>query len=150
MKTPKRIRPLLSISLILVLLAAVFFWPKGSGLLSIIVLIFGVGMAVFLAVRKDWQSYWHGKITRQKLAKMIAIKVIGVILALMVATLAGGWTGRLAGQSAWDAGWPEWAVIVAGILAGFAAGFAAGLLVRFIWGKLSEPKRTRKALAGEG
>jgi len=107
-------------------------------------------MAIFLAVRPDWMHYRRRKITYRQLMKVIAINLTGLLLAFGTAILAGRWAGQSVSQLAWDAGWPEWAVIAAGILAGFAAGFAAGLLVRFLWGKLFEPKRVKTAQAGEG
>jgi hypothetical protein len=145
-----RLWSFISIGLFIIFLTAVLIWPQASRTLSPAVLFFGIGMTIYLTARSDWKRYQRKELIRHQFTRIITIKMIGLLLALAAAILAGGWTGRLAGQSAWDAGWPEWAVVVAGILAGFAAGFAAGGLVRFLWGKLFGPKRVKTAQAGEG
>ena len=108
--------PTISILLLVALLAALFFYPAASRVLSTIVIVFGIGTAITFSVQRHWQTYQQAEYTREKMIRNLALNLLSLLLTMGAAMYAGRW---------------------AGLVAGFAGGFAAGFAVRSVWGRVS-------------
>ena len=119
---------IISAFLLFALLASMFFWPHLTPWLSLILLLIGLGMPIFLAVQKHWQKFNQAECTREKMVRNLVLDLLGLLIIMAVAMyggrLAGGYFGFRAGF---------WV----GILAGFVGGFLAAWMARFAWGKLT-------------
>ena len=144
--------PLISLSLLLAILASLFFWPASIRPLSLIVMGTSLGAVIAFTIRRYVQAHREGKITRQRLVRGILVDVPGILLTMTAAILAGGEAGAYAGQvigkaaESQRAGWGVPAGILAGMLVGILAGLIVGLLARWIWGRLLKPSH---ALPGQ-
>ena len=136
MKTIERYWPLISFLLLLALLVALVFSPSSAGTLAIAMLILSLGMAIFLIVRRQIQTYRQNQIDRATLARNIYFEVLGLLitiaLAILLAQLIAGSINPLMGS-----GW-----LSVGITIGFSmlGGLGAAWLVKVTWGRLVKSK----------
>ncbi len=120
-------RTLITIILIAILLAAFVFLPVHVQLSSTVILLIGIGMAIILIFEKHRRTYYQSESTREKMLRNFSLDVIGLLLALAAAILAGGRAGGWAGAQAG---------LWAGLLEGFVIGFLAAWIVRALWGRV--------------
>jgi len=139
----KKYWPYLSLILIIALLASLFFWPALSSPLGMTVLVLAVGIAIVFTVRRHWNAYKNGELTRAKLARNIAIDVLGILITISLISflggLAGQYVGFLAGNAA-EVRWPGVGAVVGiitAILSAFVVGFGVRILMGWTWGRLS-------------
>ena len=117
--------PTISILLLIALLTALFFYPSSSQILSIIVIVFGIGTAVAFTVHGNWEKKKSDELTNSEFLRNTALDLLGLGAAMWLGRLAGGYAGQ------------NWGML-AGILAGVIVGFISAFLVQRIWGKLSQ------------
>jgi hypothetical protein len=120
---------LTSISLLLlpVLLASLFFWPNITPWISLTLLVVSFGMTIYVTGQKHWKSYLQAECTREKMVRNLTLDILGFLLTMGAAMYAGGMAGGYLGLRAG---------LWIGLLAGLAGGFLAAWLVRSMWGKL--------------
>ena len=135
--------PYLSLILIIALLASLFFWPALSSPLGMAVLVLAVGIAIVFTVRRHWNAYKNGELTRTQLTRKIAVDVLGILITISLISflggLAGQYVGFLAGNAA-EVRWPGVGAVVgiiAATLSAFVVGFGVRMLMGWTWGRLS-------------
>ena len=115
--------PIISITLLVALIVSLFFNPKISAWISVILLLSNLGMVFFLLIQKHIPPYEQGQITRIKLARSILLDGLGLLLTICAASylgfMAGGWASRYG--------------IWAGLVVGMTVGFSAAWLAREAW-----------------
>ena len=120
-----------------------FFWPALSSSLGLAVLILAVGIAILFTIRKHWNSYQAGVLSRTQLTRNIAIDVLGIFITISLISLLGGLAGQYVGFLAGNAAEVRWpgvgAVvgIIVAIISAFVVGFGVRLLMGWTWGRLS-------------
>ena len=135
--------PFVSLILISLLLASLFFWPALSSPLGMIVLVLAVGIAIIFTVRRHWNAYKNDELTRTQLTRNIAVDVLGIFITISIISFLGGLVGQYVGFLAGNAAevrWPEVGAgvgIIAAILSAFVIGFGVRLLMGWTWGRLS-------------
>ena len=75
---------IISIILLLILLASLFFWPSLSSPLGMAVLVLAVGIAIFFTIRKHWGAYKNDELTRTQLTRNIAVDVLGIFITISI------------------------------------------------------------------
>jgi hypothetical protein len=147
LKTLEQHWPKISIILILVILASLFFWPGITDSLGMIALFFALAMTVIFLVRGRVQAYRQGQLDRVGLMRNIAIDLLGMLVALVIISMVAGLVIQVVGGMAGPAVeqvWPGWgmaAAILSGLLAGMLVGAAVGFVVKLAWGKLAKSTR---------
>ena len=76
---------IISILLLLILLAVVFFIPSMSGAFSIAMLLVSLGTVIVFIVRRQVKSYRSGKINRAGIFRNIAVEIFGLLLTIALA-----------------------------------------------------------------
>ena len=107
------------------LLAAGMLRPGSFRLASAVALGLAGTVAVALVIRGQAAAYRQGRLERPALAANITIDILGALLVIALALLAGGLAGQAADRGL-DAAGAAWV----GILAGLGAGFLTGWLIQ--------------------
>ena len=89
--------PYVSLILIVTLLASLLFWPSLSSPLGLIVLVLAVGLGIVFTIRKHWNAYKAGEITRTQLTRKIAVDVSGIFITISLISFLGGLAGQYVG-----------------------------------------------------
>jgi hypothetical protein len=118
--------PYIFIALFLILFQSFVYYPNISLGLSSILLVSGLGMAVFFTVQKHAPQYKQGQITRLKFTRNILLDLLGLLLTIGAASYLGAMAGR------WASNYGLWTGLAAGMIIGFAGAF----WVRLLWGKV--------------
>ena len=128
--------PTISILLLLALVIALFVHPPTVQLLSIIIIVFGIGTAILFTIHGNWETKQNEELTTAQFARNTAIDLLGLALimgsAVWLGRLTGFYVGRILGN-------------VLGIVAAMAAGFIAAFLAGKVWGKFAEPMNVKAA-----
>ncbi len=140
--------PFVSILLILVILASLFFWPAANAALAGAALVLSLGMAIVFIVRRRLQSRREGHSDRRGLVRGLGLDLAGLALTLLATLLAAGkaaaYVGGIAGSAA-ESAWPGTGIvlgILSGLLAAVLTGMVVGFLVQRLWGLLTHPRRS--------
>jgi hypothetical protein len=72
----------ISIAIIIITLAAFFIWPAIIQLLTVIIIIAGTGVAIVLAVDRNYRKYIQDHYSRIKLVRNAGLDVIGILLTI--------------------------------------------------------------------
>ena len=118
----------LYILLLVAILAALLFAPNAAQILSTVIILFGIGTAVFFTVKSNLEKKESNKLTRNEFLRNTFVGLLGLALVMGLAMWFGKSAGNYAGQN-WG--------LLAGILAGMAVGFGVGFLVQKGWGKVT-------------
>jgi hypothetical protein len=132
----KKNAPIISISLVFILLVVLIFQQDSAQMLSTVILVFGIGMAILFTIHGNWETKQSDELTNAQFARNIAIDLLGLALIMLSAM----WLGRMAGNYAGE----TWGM-VAGIVSGIVVGFGAALVVGKLWGRVSDRLRVEKA-----
>ena len=132
LKLLQKYAPIISISLLVILLVGLLFSPTPSRLLSTIMLAFGIGTAILFTIHGNWEAKKNNELTNAQFAQNTAIDLLGLALIMLSAM----WLGRMAGGYAGQ----NWGMF-AGIFVGVIAGFGAALVVGNLWGRVSNSLR---------
>ncbi len=124
--------PIISISLVFILLVMLIFQRDSAQMLSTIILVFGIGTAILFTIHGNWETKQKDEFTNVQFARNTTIDLLGLALIMLSAM----WLGRMAGGYAGQA----WGMIV-GIVAGIVVGFGAALVVGKVWGRVSDRLR---------
>ncbi len=120
----------LSILLLIALLAAFFFAPASAQILSITIIIFGIGTAVIFTIHTNRELKTNNDLTNPAFLRNTLLDLLGLALVMGLAMYFGRLAGGYAGQS-WG--------LLAGIIVAMAAGFGTAFLVGRGWEKVTEP-----------
>ncbi|MBM3150849.1 MAG: hypothetical protein FJZ96_01370 [Chloroflexi bacterium] len=129
---------------ILFLLAGILplvLWPEHARLVGSVILSASLALGATLAARKHIRLHRQGFSTRKGMALGITLDILGLLLVMAAAMLAGGYAGQLAAS---------WGGEIPGLLAGFATGLSAAWLARRLWEKFTtairplSPSSTRR------
>jgi fructose-specific phosphotransferase system IIC component len=136
--------PFISILLILVIVASLFFWKSASRWISIVLIGLSVTAALVFVVRKYVQAQKQGKISLPLMWRNIIVDILGVLVSMATVILVAG---KVAGVIAQPIGntWGVTAGILCALLAGLVAGFGINLMVRWAWGLLTRPRKISTA-----
>lgn len=124
--------PIISISLLIILLVGLLFSPTPSRLLSTIMLVFGIGTAILFAIHGNWETKKDDELTNAQFGRNTFIDLLGLALVMLSAMWLGRMAGGYAGQN-----WGMFAGVVVGVVAGFGA-------VGKVWGRVGDRLRVVK------
>ncbi len=113
--------PTISLLLLIALLIALLFAPNAVQILSIIIIIFGIGTAILLTVQTNREKKEENTLSQNEFLQNTFLDLLGLALVMILAM----WLGRMAGSYAGE----KWGLL-AGILAGMAVGFGVGFLTK--------------------
>ena len=136
LKMLQKYAPIISISLLIILLVGLFFSPTPSGLLSTIMLVFGIGTAILFIIHGNWETKRNDEFTNVQFVRNTVIDLLGLALIMLSAM----WLGRMAGGYVGH----NWGMF-AGIVVGMVAGFGTALVVGKVWGRVGDRLRATKA-----
>jgi hypothetical protein len=134
--------PLISITLLIILLASLWLWLERQGVISIAVIIISVGMLIVLSVNRRVEENHKGLIDRSTMTRLIILDCIGILLVLISAMYVGSLVSKAVGTAVYgvmQVSAPQWAqagAIISSLLAALAAGMGVGWLVRSMWGRV--------------
>ena len=120
----------ISILLLVALLIALLFSPNTAQIFSTVIIIFGIGTAVFFTVKSNREKKEENDLSQSEFLKNTFLDLLGLALVMGLAM----WFGRMAGSYAGQ----NWGML-AGIVAGMAVGFGIGFFVQKGWGRVAEP-----------
>jgi len=121
----------ISISLLLILLAVLFFMPSISGTISVATLLVSLGMAIVFIVRRQLKSYRSGKTNRAGMLRNITVEIFGLLLTIALAFLI---VVHVIGIMNLSSGLWEMGIAIALSL---LIGLVIGWLVKVTWGRLA-------------
>ena len=124
--------PLLFASLLVGALILAWSFPALSLIFAITLLLLSFGLASFVAIHKHRQAYRQGSIRRKEFLRNASFEVLGILLAMILASLVGKEIAHMAAGQIDDALFRA----LAGILIGFLTGLGTGILIRRLWGRL--------------
>jgi hypothetical protein len=130
--------PLFSALLILAILASIFIFPSITRMVSLAVILLGMGISIFLTIQRHRKGQQAGKITPAFMRRAIALDISGLLLTMGVVMFLAAKAGAYTAQAA-SAAWGGTAGILVAIVAGLIVGVMVGLLARWLWGKLTKP-----------
>ena len=122
--------PTISLLLLIALIIALLFAPNSVQILSTVIIVFGIGTAVFFTVKSNQEKRESDKLTRDEFLKNTFLDLLGIALVMGLAIFFGRVAGSYVGQN-WG--------IFSGIIAGIAVGFGVGFFAQKGWGKVAEP-----------
>lgn len=114
---------LISMLFLLAVLASFILFHTIAQPLSWILIIAGIGIAVFFSVRRNFQSFQQGKFSRASAIRNILIEILGMLLSIAAAVWL---TGKAA---SWIVPTIAYAVEAAKPGLGMPIGMLAGLLI---------------------
>ena len=132
LKLFQKYAPAISILLLAALVIALFLHPPSARLLSIIIIVFGIGTAILFTVHANWQKHKENELTRPEFIRNSIIDLLGLALVMGAAV----WLGRLMGFHVGGV-WGN----VAGIIVAMIVGAAIAFVVKKVWGKVAEPMK---------
>jgi hypothetical protein len=132
-KSNKKLSIALSILLFLAVLVLATFFPSTGLILGLGLLLFSFGVTSIAIVKKHWQAYQQGEITRVAFVRSSFFEVLVVFLTMTLAGLMGRYFARIA-TAPIPAEFPK---LVAGLLVGASVGAGVGLLVKRARGRLA-------------
>jgi hypothetical protein len=130
-----------SILLLLTILASLLFLPNAAQVVSLFILLIILALAIAFAVQKQVKAQREGRIDRITMRRNIAFDIVGILLTLATAVLAGRAAGQWVAGAVQQVGGAVWPVVLAGLCVALAAGFVAGAAVQSVWARLTRPKR---------
>ena len=119
--------PFISLAILLSVIASVTFYPAGSSWLSMILLLFSLGMALLFNIQKHISPYKEGNITRLKFTRNVLLDLLGLLLAIAAASYLGGMAGIWFATSSG---------LWIGLFGGIVIAFLAAWSVRKVWDRL--------------
>ncbi len=120
--------------LILALLLSAWLFPSVTPALSVALLLFSLGFAVFVLLKKHRTAYLQGRITRRVFVRNMLLDILGILLAVALAVLLAHYiAGIIAKPIRSDT--PR---LLAVTLIGLLAGIGVGMFVNRIWGRLTK------------
>jgi hypothetical protein len=140
-KNLKNLGLLISLFAISAILATTLLWPAGIRLLSLVLVFLGIVAVITITVRRDFLDYQHDKATAAGLVRNILLDILGILITMVVVTLAAVAVGAMVARFVGNA-WGGTPGIVAALAASLLVGWAVGLLVRWIWRILTVRPRT--------
>lgn len=129
--------PLIYILLLIILLITLLFFPNIVNSVSMVVIIFGLGIAILFTIYANWEIKKGSKLTNVQFARNTTIDLLGLAFTMLTAM----WLGRMAGSYAGQV-----LGVLAGIIIGIAISFAAALFVGRVWGVTSSRFKARAVL----
>jgi len=125
---------IISVLLVLVSLILMRLFPSTGFVAGISLLLFSFILAILMVVEKHRQAYLQGKISRTVCVRKIVVDTVGILLAILLASLLGKYVAGIATQQIGN----DLTKFIAGILIGLLAGISVGILVRQIWGRVAK------------
>jgi hypothetical protein len=131
--------PLISISLLIVLLVSLWLWPEIQGPLSVGIIVLSIGMLFVFTIHRRLEDNRKGLIDQPTMTRMIVLDCLGILLVLVSAMVAGSFVSKVVGTVVFDAlqasapQWAETAAILSSLAAALAVGVGVGWLVRSVW-----------------
>ncbi len=123
-------RPILFLP-ILVLLLSPWLFPSVTPALTVALLLFSLGIAIFIVLKKHRTAYLQGQITRWMFVRNICLDLFGILLAVVLAGLLARYVAGIVTKPIGSAT----ARVAAGIVLGLLVGIVVGALVNSLWGR---------------
>jgi len=119
--------------LLVVMIAVIWLMPFAASALGIDFLLFSLAIAIYFIFEKHREAYRQGNITRAIFVRNILFEIFGILLAMTLAGLLGGYIAQIATDQITN----DLTKLIAGVVIGLLAGIGVGFIVSRIWGKLS-------------
>ena len=132
MKTFQNNIRFIPIVMFLIILVSVLYFPKNSGGAVVIVIFISLAIAISSIFKKHKKTYLEGKITRGNLIRNVSLEILGILLAMILAGLAGRTLAQIVTSPIAN----ELTKLITGIVIGIFVGVIIGLLVKKTWGRL--------------
>jgi len=112
-----------------VLLAASLFVPGWAGVIAGVILFLILTVAILSVVQNQMKMYREKRISRSQMARNVLYDVVGILLAMLFASMIGRFATEIATQQIGQT-LPGFA---AGIVVSLLAGMSVGFLVKRTW-----------------
>ena len=109
-----------------VLLAASLFVPGWAGVIAGVILFLILSVAILSVVQNQMKMYREKRISRSQMARNVLYEVVGILLAMIFASMIGRYATEIATQQIGQT-LPGFA---AGIVVSLFAGMSVGFLVK--------------------
>lgn len=123
---------LVGLLLLVILVILMWFFPSAMPVLGMSLLLLSFGVVILPIIKKQRELYKRGNLTSGELVRKIALEVFGVLVAMVLAGLAGRYLGQIVITQTSN----ELIKLIAGILIGLLAGIGVGVLVQRTWGQM--------------
>ena len=122
-----------AILLIVTLLAAYFFGAGWAGVMVAALFCLTLTGAILVILQEQRKLYRENRISRAKLIRNALFQIMGILLAMALASLLGRWIADVATQQISNG----LIKFIAGMMIGLLAGMGVGFLVKQMWGRLA-------------
>ena len=112
-----------------VLLTASLFVPSWAGVVAGVMLSLILTVAIFSVVQNQMKMYREKRISRSQMARNVLYDVVGILLAMIFASMIGRYATEIATQQIGQT-LPGFA---AGIVVSLLAGMSVGFVVKRTW-----------------
>ena len=82
LNTLKKHAPIISILLLIALIVALFFSTPSARLLSIIIIVFGIGTAILFTIHSNWETKQNEELTTAQFTRNSIIDLLGLALVM--------------------------------------------------------------------
>lgn len=124
---------LVGLLLLVILVILMWFFPSAMPVFGMSLLLLSFGVVILPIIKKQRELYKRGNLTSGELVRKIALEVFGVLVAMVLAGLAGRYLGQIVITQITD----ELVRVIAGIVLSLLAGMGAGILVQRTWERLA-------------
>lgn len=123
-------------SILLLIALVILFWlfPASGSVLGIGFLGLSFVIASYSIVKKHWQVYEQGDISRRVLIRRVILETLGMLLAMVLAGLLARYISEIATKPINN----DLTRFVGGIIIGLIVGIGVGFLVRQAWGYIAK------------
>jgi len=116
--------------MLLLLLFLSWRFPGEGFRLGILFLLFTLVIVGAAVLEKHKKAYRQGQITRAAFIRNAVLEIIGILLAMTLASLLGGQAAEMATRQIES----DLIRLIAGLLVGLLAGLGIGFVIRQTWG----------------
>jgi len=128
----KKYLPIISISLLPILLFFLWQYPSTIPVFGIAFLLFSLAVAVSSIFKKQREAYLQGKVTRGIFARNVILETFGILLTLTLAGLFGRTIAVIATEPIQH----DLTKLIAGMVIGLLVGMGVGILMKRTWGRM--------------
>ncbi len=116
--------------LILALLLSAWLFPSITPMFAIALILFSLGAAIFVVLKKHRTAYLQGQITLLVFVRNMFLDIMGILFAMTVAILLARYVVEIVAKPIRG----DTLRLQAGILTGLLTGIVVGTFVNHLWG----------------
>ena len=123
-----------AIILVTALFAAYFFGAGWAGVIVAALFCLTLVWAIFAVLREQRKQYRESRISRTQMIRSVLFQIVGILLAVALASLLGRWVAEFATQQMSNG----LIKFIAGMITSLLAGMGVGFLVKQTWSRLAK------------